>query len=316
MRLAVIGSGVMGTNHIRVAQRTNGVELVAIVEPDAQRRAVAIGSADIAGYGSVDELISAGGFDSAVVASPTAAHHQAASVLIAAGKHVLVEKPFALTIVEAEDLSAQAIAAGVTLTVGHIERFNAAFRELLNNIENPIHVTITRSGPFSPRVLDNVVTDLMIHDLDLVSVIAHSDLVDVRSVLQTTRTNSPDLAVALLTFASGLSATVMASRIGQQKVRSIEVTQNESVVVADLLKQEVLIHRLQQVEFVSSAGARIRHSGMIEVPMIENRGEPLMQELTAFAAAVNGAPVVVSPLEAIRAMRLTEAVLTSALTTC
>ena len=107
-----------------------------------------------------------------------------------------------------------------------------------------------------------------------------------RSITQATRSDSADLAVALLTFENGVTASVTASRIGQQKIREISVTQPDSVVVADLIRQDVNIHRMQQFEFLSGEGARYRQSGVVEIPFIENRGEPLMEQLRSFAESI------------------------------
>jgi UDP-N-acetylglucosamine 3-dehydrogenase len=306
MRLIVVGGGMMGANHVRVARRTAGVELVGLVEPDAERRAsVAAGDTEFRQFDTVEDALAGVDFDSAVVASPTPTHHANAGTLIDAGKHVLIEKPIAATTEQAADLVARAEAAGVVLTVGHVERFNAAYQELRRNLTNPIHLEMNRSSPFSARIRDSVVIDLMIHDLDLASDIAGCAADACRSVEHSTRSNVPDLCSALVTFESGLTATITASRIGQQKVRSITVTEDDCVITADLLKQEVLIHRVQHVEFVGDDGVRYRQTGTIEVPFIENRGEPLMQELAAFTrSVVHGEPVVVTGTEAIRAMLL------------
>lgn len=309
VRLAVVGGGVMGTHHARVALRTPGVELVGLVEQDACRRRDLQSTIPEARYASVDELIEGVDFEAAVVATPTPTHATIASRLLRAGRHVLVEKPITATVAEGRCLAALAEECGLVLTVGHVERFNGAFIEMLRFIDRPIHVDITRSGPFTNRILDNVVSDLMIHDLDLLNVIDGSPLVAARSVLRSTRTTGPDLAVALLSFASGLTASVTASHVSQQKIRLIEVTQEDSVVSADLIRQEVLVHRLQQIEFVNDGVPRTRSSGTIETPFIEHRGEPLMHELQAFAQAVRGGPTVVKPTEALEALRVVEAVL-------
>ncbi len=309
----MIGSGVMGTNHLRVAQRTPGIELVAVVENDADRLASVQVPSTVKRLDSVEALLAFGEFDSAVVATPTALHYPTAVALIDRKKHVLVEKPLALNTDEASDLVARAESAGVVLTVGHVERFNPVVGELLRNLANPLHVSILRVGPFSPRVLDNVVNDLMVHDLDLAWAIGQSELVNVATVVQSSRTAGPDLAVSLLRFESGLTATLTSSRIGQQKTRSIEVTQADSVIVADLLKQEIQIHRQQQVEFVSDLGTRVRHTGTIEVPMIEKGGEPLMLELASFAETVAGKEPYVTGHDGVRAIRWAAEVLKSTL---
>ena len=195
------------------------------------------------------------------------------------------------------------------LTVGHIERFNPAVRELLRCIEEPIHLELVRVGPFTPRVADNVVIDLMIHDLDLARALAGSEVAKMSVIHQSTKTAGPDMAIALLTFANGVTASITASRIGQQKLRRITVTQNDAVLAGDLIRQDVMIHRMQHVEFVSDSGARYRQSGMVEIPFIENRGEPLMEELRAFVETIRGGQPVVTAADGIAALRLAQRVL-------
>jgi UDP-N-acetylglucosamine 3-dehydrogenase len=286
IRLAVIGTGQMGANHARVASRTSGIELAAVVDVDAEKRHALATAFHTLEFATVSELLQGTKLDAAVVATPTKFHHAVVEELLAAGVHVLVEKPIALTVEEGEDLEQKAKSAKLVLQVGHVERFNPAVRELLRIVDHPIHLDIVRSGPFSARVLDNVVVDLMIHDLDLARKIAGSEVSKMRSITQATRSDSADLAVALLTFENGVTASVTASRIGQQKIRQISVTQPDSVVVADLIRQDVNIHRMQQVEFLSGEGARYRQSGVVEIPFIENRGEPLMEELRSFAESI------------------------------
>jgi UDP-N-acetylglucosamine 3-dehydrogenase len=309
VRLAVIGAGVMGANHARVASRTNGVELVAIVDTDLDKRSTLADSMEVAHAANLAELLAREKLDAAIVATPTHFHHAVASECLDAGLHVLVEKPIATTIEEGEDLALRAEKAGVVLTVGHIERFNPSVRELLRCIDKPIHLELVRVGPFTPRVIDNVVIDLMIHDLDLARALAGSEVASMSAVQQSTRTQGPDMAIALLTFENGVTASITASRIGQQKIRRIFVTQADAVLAGDLIRQDVMIHRMQHVEFVSDSGARYRQSGMVEIPFIENRGEPLMEELRAFVETIRGGAPTVTAADGIAALRLAQQVL-------
>ncbi len=309
VRLAVVGAGVMGANHARVASRTNGVDLVAIVDTDRVRSNAIADATGARAYSSVDELISLGQVDAVVVATPTAFHYEIAGRCLDAGLHVLVEKPIATTPAEGNDLARRAERAGVVLSVGHIERFNPAVRELRRASLRPIHIELVRVGPFTPRISDNVVIDLMIHDLDLARVLAKGEVVDLQSIHQSTRTEGPDMAIALLTFDNGVTASITASRIGQQKLRRITITEDDAVLAGDLIRQDVMVHRMQHVEFVSDSGAGIRQSGMVEIPFIENRGEPLMEELRAFVSAIGGAENAMTAADGVEALRLAHRVL-------
>lgn len=286
-RLAVVGAGVMGANHIRVAKSQPAVELVAIVDGDMQRAEAARGDdSEIRCLATVDELIDSGLAEAVIVAVPTPFHHEVVSKTLDAGIHTLVEKPIAGNLEEADDLIRRAEAAGVVLMVGHVERFNPVIMEMVNYIDQPIHIEADRVGPFSARVKDSVVLDLMIHDVDIVRMLAGSDVVDVTGVARSVKSPEIDLASVHLVFANGVTATLTASRLGQQKVRQIRVTTNDSYVIADLLRQDISINRVQHVEFVAEGGARYRQTGMVEVPFIENRGEPLALELREFLGAI------------------------------
>lgn len=286
-RLAVIGAGVMGSNHIRLAQVVPSVELVAIVDGDITRaEAARAGNPAIAVFPTVDELIESGLAQAVIVAVPTPFHHETASKCLDAGLHVLVEKPIASTATEARDLIARAEAAGVVLMVGHVERFNPVVLELARLIESPIHIEADRVGPFSDRVKDSVVLDLMIHDLDIVRMLAGSEVVAVSGVSRSVRSDELDLASVHLQFANGTTARLAASRLGQQKIRQIRVTEAESQIVADLIRQDIAINKVLHTEYVAEGGTRYRQTGMVEVPFIENRGEPLALEMIEFVAAI------------------------------
>jgi predicted dehydrogenase len=284
LRLAVVGAGIMGANHARVARQLNEIELVAVVDRDSERAQTAAG---VGGRFCTDVAEILDEIDAAVVAVPTQHHHSVAQTLIGAGKHVLVEKPLALTVAEASEIVVAAVAAGVVLAVGHIERFNAAVAELPKWVEDPVHIRTERISPYSPRILDGVVLDLMIHDLDIVlSLAGGAKAIHVSGVGQHAISDSEDLASAIVRFDNGLTASFTTSRLGQQKIRQVEVTQRDSVVVADLLRQDITVHRMSRHEYLSDEGARYRQSSMIEIPFLETRGEPLALELAHFAECV------------------------------
>ncbi|NLA36941.1 MAG: Gfo/Idh/MocA family oxidoreductase [Actinobacteria bacterium] len=285
LKLGIIGTGIMGANHARVAAAHPAFDLVAVVDPQLERAQTLADRFDATAYSSLDECI--GQLDCAIVATPTEYHFATATQLLEAGVHTLVEKPITTTVDEADELIALAANRGLVLTVGHVERFNPAVLELPNLVKDPIHITANRVSPYSPRVTVGVVLDLMVHDLDIVAQLAGSTPVSVKSSTQTVRSDSEDLATALITFANGVTATVTASRIGQQKIREITITQAENYIAVDLLRQDVTLHRVDHSEFLSSEGARYRQTGVVEIPFLEHRGEPLGLEHDDFAAAIN-----------------------------
>lgn len=283
-RVAVVGAGIMGSNHARVLSRLREAEVTLVVDPDERRgRALAasVGAAYSADPGAVADRAEA-----AVVAGPSELHAAIGVPLLEAGVDLLVEKPIATTVEDADELIEAARRTDRVLMVGHIERFNPAVLQLDGIVEDPLHVELTRMGPFSPRVTADVVLDLMIHDLELALALAGSDVGRVEGVGRRERTDSLDLATALLEFRNGVTATVTASRVGQTKIRRIELTQRANFVVIDLVRQDLTIHRVDHNEFLSEGGARYRQTGLIEIPFLEHHGEPLALELGEFLDCV------------------------------
>jgi predicted dehydrogenase len=303
LRLAIVGAGIMGANHARLAGAVRDVTVTVVVDPDvgrAQRLAAAVG-ADVAT--DIDGV--ADRVDAAVVAVPSDLHHDVGLELMKAGIHVLVEKPLATTISDAEALTDAAERSGVTLMVGHVERFNPAVLELDHLLGEVVHVAAARISPYSPRIREDVITDLMIHDLDVVRSIAGCEATDIECMAMPVRSEVPDLASALLRFENGMTASLTASRVGQQKIRELRITQPERYVTVDLVRQDVTINRVEHSEFLSAEGARYRQSGVVEIPFLEHQGEPLLLELQEFVrAASSGSAPRVSGADGVEALRL------------
>jgi predicted dehydrogenase len=153
-------------------------------------------------------------------------------------------------------------------------------------VDDPVALEITRVGPFTGRLLADVVLDLMIHDIDLARAAIGAEIVHVSAVGRAVRSDDIDLASALLQFSNGVIANITASRVSQTKIRRISLTQRDNAVIADLLRQHVEVHRIEHSEFLTDGGARYRQSGLVEIPFLAQHGEPLMHELRHFAACV------------------------------
>ena len=305
LRIAVVGAGIMGANHARVAHQLPGVELVAVVDSDLERARAAGRNAGAVAVASLDELTI--DIDAAVIAVPTRFHFEAARQLIDRGVHVLVEKPIAATVDEAEQIVAAAERAGVVLSVGHIERFNAAVAELPQMLEDPLHIEASRIGTYSSRIADGVILDLMIHDIDIVTSLVGRDVevTSVGGVARSVRGDTEDVATVTMVFANGVTAAFNTSRLGQQKIRTLEITQQESVITADLVRQDVTINRMSRQEYLSDEGTRYRQSSVVEIPFLETRGEPLALELRHFVECVRtGAAPRVDGRAGVRALEL------------
>jgi predicted dehydrogenase len=304
LRLAVIGAGSMGRNHARILASLPSVDLVAIVDPDAETREQVARLAQTEGMSDVDEVI-ARGIDAAVVAVPTVEHHRVAAKLIDAGVHLLIEKPIAASTAEARDLIARSASKGIVLTVGHVERFNPAIRTLFEAIngEEIISIAISRVGPFPPRISDvGIVTDLGVHDIDLIRWLSGSEIVEHQSLLTRARGQHEDIAFLQFRLANGALAHINTNWLTPFKERRISVSTAKRFIVCDMLLRTVnefsgfmpdgVPDRLAQGSFVSRS---------LSVPFVE----PLRAEVDAFLDAIRGrAPVMVSGHDGARALEV------------
>lgn len=277
LAVGVVGGGVMGRNHLRVLGGLPNVDIVGLVEPSKASRDLLPAASPVTIFDSVDELIAAGA-KAAIVAVPTVAHHQVARRLIDAGLHVLVEKPIAKTVAEADDLISHAAARKVVLQVGHIERFNPAAVVLKKAIgdEPIISISITRVGPFPPRIDDvGIVIDLGVHDIDLVRWLARSPITERQPAFARTRGGHEDTAFLQFRTESGTLAHINANWLTPYKERKIEVATNTRFLVCDLLLRTV-------TEFSAYKEDGSFVSRNHPVPF----AEPLRSELEAFVAAI------------------------------
>jgi predicted dehydrogenase len=284
VELAIFGAGAMGTNHLRVAQTLPSARVALVVDVNrARARRIAEPAGARWAVRAPDDL---SGIDAAIVAVPTHYHADVAGPLLEAGIPVLVEKPLAGSLADAQALVETAAAKGVVLMVGHVEQFNTAVLELDRLASSAVHLEATRVGPYSRRIQEGVILDLMIHDLEIIRRLVGSSPTDVRAMAQRTRSETEDLACALLCFDGGVTASLTASRVAQNKVRQLEITQARSTISVDLLRQGVTVYKTSRSEYRSQGKVRYRQSGVIEIPFLEQRGEPLRVELDHFVECV------------------------------
>ena len=252
MRLAVAGNGAFGKNHLRVYRELEtagqGIALVAAVEPDPARASEAANKYGIPVFATVGELLAADlHLDAATVAVPTVHHHAVASQLIDAGLDLLVEKPLAATLAEADDLirlseKSRAAKGGLILQPGHLERFNPAVLAVEPELHRPMFFESHRLSIFTPRALDvDVVLDLMIHDLDIVLTFARSPVREVRAVGLPILSPRVDIANVRVEFESGCVANFTASRVSTERVRKLRFFEPRQYVSIDYARQDLLV---------------------------------------------------------------------------
>ncbi len=244
LRVAVVGTGAFGANHLRVYRELPGVELVAAVDADAGRAAAV--SARVWDSGvciSVEALLEADlRLDAASVAVPTVFHHAVASELLRGGVDCLVEKPIAASLHEADDLIRIASINGRVLQVGHLERFNPAVIAAEAGLVRPMFFEAHRLSVFTPRSLDvDVVLDLMIHDLDIVLTFAESPVKEVRAVGLPVLSAKVDIANVRVEFDSGCVANFTASRVSTERVRKLRYFEPRRYVSIDYARRDVLV---------------------------------------------------------------------------
>jgi UDP-N-acetylglucosamine 3-dehydrogenase len=213
LRVGVVGVGVMGSNHARVFAELPGVQLVGVADPDPQRRELVKSILGCPAVSDLDALLQIG-VDALSIAAPTHLHRDLALAAIARGVHVMVEKPIASSVAEGREMIAAARRAGVTLMVGHVERFNPAVRAIKEAIRNEdiFSIAITRVGPFPPRMSNvGIVIDLAVHDIDLIRWFTDSDIVEVQTQLSNAVAEREDIALLQFRTASGVLAHILQS---------------------------------------------------------------------------------------------------------
>jgi predicted dehydrogenase len=294
LRVAVAGAGAFGRNHLRVLRELEaageGVALVAAVEPDAGRAEEAKKQYGIPVFPTIDILLRADlKLDAACVAVPTVMHREAAAALLDAGLDLLVEKPLAATMGEADDLIARAERGRRIVQPGHLERFNPAVLAVEPKLKRPMFFEAHRLSVFTPRALDvDVVLDLMIHDLDIVLTFAKSAVREVRAVGLPILSPKVDIANVRVEFESGCVANFTASRVSTERVRKLRFFEPRQYVSIDYARRDVLVIRIDPLaggkpaavgqtsgrgssdEAVAQAAAEFFSTGKLDAAVIQN----------------------------------------------
>jgi predicted dehydrogenase len=275
LRVAVIGVGHLGQHHARIYAAMEGVTLVGVADTNPARAEEIAAKYRTVAFTDPRALIDR--VDAVSVAVPTVAHLDVARPFLAARKAVLVEKPLAASLDEADRLIEAAEQAGALLAVGHTERFNPAIEAARPMIDAPRFIEVHRLGTFPERSLDiDVIFDLMIHDLDLLLALVRSEVVSVEAVGVNVLTPRTDIANARLRFASGCIANLTASRISRDRVRKIRFFQQNTYVSVDYAAREVEVYKL-----VPRDGRPAIQGG--KLPVVDD--EPLRRELADFVEA-------------------------------
>jgi len=297
----VVGVGVFGRNHARIykelERQGEGVRLLGVVDPDVNRADAVAREFGCKAFGSVLQMLTTHSeVQAASVAVPTVQHVGVARDLMKAGVDVLIEKPLAATLAEADELVALASAHKRVAQAGHLERFNPAVRATLPLLTQPMFFEVHRLSVFTPRSLDvDVVLDLMIHDLDIVLAFARSPVREVRAVGLPILSGRVDIANVRLELESGCIANLTASRVSTERVRKLRFFQPRQYVSLDYGRQEVLVFTVGQDGATPGTPTVNPQIGVTKPPVASE--EPLHAELKSFLHAVRERSTPVVPLE-------------------
>lgn len=310
VNISLIGIGRMGQFHLNVINQINSINLSGIYDSDEKHLNEISSKYNINKFGSLEEAIDK--CDAVIIASPTKFHFDIAKKSIQKGKHVLVEKPMTENFIQAEELEIMVKEKNIIFQVGHVERFNGAVQELHHIIENPYLIEARRLAPFTPRITDvGVVFDIMIHDLDIVTSLVKKPLIRFSASGKRIKTKNEDIASALLEFEGNTIATISASRVTQEKIRTLSISSEEAHFILDYATQDITIHRqaASQSKIKTSIGINYTQESIIERVFI-HRDNPLKLEDEHFANCILGKDKkLVSIEDDVRTIKLTEGIL-------
>ncbi len=272
LKAVVIGIGHLGKEHARIYAGHEGIELVGLVDVDLERAQKFASKYDTKAYRSLEEVPTP--IHLASVAVPTIEHFNVAKTLLEKKAHILVEKPIAQTLEQASSLVQMAKDAGLLLQVGHVERYNPAFKALQTMLVSPRFIECHRLSPFPERGTDvGVVLDLMIHDIDVVLHLTRSSVKEIRAVGVPVLSPYEDIANARLEFENGCIANLTTSRISLERMRKIRVFESDSYISLDYLEQSGKIYHKENGKIIWS-----------HIPL--EKGEPLKIEIDSFIECV------------------------------
>jgi predicted dehydrogenase len=285
-----VGVGAFGRNHARVyrqLQNAGSVRLVGVVDPNTSRADAVAREFGCKAFGAVEQMLTTHSeVQAASVAVPTVLHREVAGSLMEAGVDVLIEKPLAATLGEADELVRLASAQARVAQVGHLERFNPAVRATLPLITRPMFFEVHRLSVFSPRALDvDVVLDLMIHDLDIVLAFVGSPVKEIRAVGLPILSGKVDIANVRVEFESGCVANFTASRVSTERVRKLRFFQAGQYISIDYGRQDVMVFSVGGADGGSHDQPSVNPQISMAKPAITAE-EPLLAEITAFLEAV------------------------------
>ncbi len=269
VRIAIIGAGKMGTYHAKLLGKTPDVDLVGVCDTNIWKAQLAAWQSNTVAIRDYRDVLSR--VDAVVIAVPTPLHHEVGKAALAAGLHLLVEKPLAGSLDEARELLELSQAKKLVLQVGHIERFNPAVLEAVKHIRDPRYITVERLGPYDPRMSHiGVVMDLMIHDLDILLTLVGSEVESLEALGAHLLSSHEDIANVRVRFKTGCVADLTASRISLGKSRKLRAFQKDSYVSLDYGNGSLKIYRKKSPVIKSLKDVEILNPKLTSVDPLRN----------------------------------------------
>jgi predicted dehydrogenase len=291
IKAGVLGAGHLGKIHLRLLDTSNHYELVGLYDPNTQNAKALSKEKGYSLFESAEALIEA--CEMIDIVTPTINHHEVALKALKAGKHIFIEKPIANSLDEALEITQTAAQHGLLGQVGHVERFNPAFKAVKDSITHPMFIESHRLAEFNPRGTDvPVVLDLMIHDIDIVLSIVNDKVKSVSASGVSVISSTPDIANARIEFENGCVANLTASRISLKKMRKTRFFQKDAYISVDFLEKKVEVVKMKDVPKKPEDFAMILENAdgekkqiYFENPSIED-SNAILEELVTFAHAI------------------------------
>jgi predicted dehydrogenase len=302
IKAGVIGAGHLGKIHLRLLETSKRYELIGFYDSNNKNAKVLSSEKGYKFFDSIEELIEA--CDMIDIVTPTLFHHEVSLKAIAKKKHIFIEKPIANSVAQAEKITIAAKEQGVLGQVGHVERFNPAFKAARHAVTNPMFIESHRLAEFNPRGTDvPVVLDLMIHDIDILLSIVKSKVKIISASGVSVISNTPDIANARIEFENGCVANLTASRISLKKMRKTRFFQKDAYISVDFLEKKVEIVKMKEAPEKPKDFAMILQNAegqkkeiYFENPIIDN-SNAILEELETFSNAIENKTVPVVSLE-------------------
>ncbi|WP_306352515.1 Gfo/Idh/MocA family protein [Flavobacterium sp. '19STA2R22 D10 B1'] len=302
LKVGVLGAGHLGKIHLRLLKQSEKYDLVGFYDPNQENALKVAQEFGYTNFSSISELIEA--VDVVDIVTPTLSHYECAKEAIKAGKHVFLEKPISNTVAEAEEIIALAKQYNVKGQVGHVERFNPAFKATKDMIENPMFIETHRLAEFNPRGTDvPVVLDLMIHDIDAILSVVNSKVKSINASGVSVISDTPDIANARIEFENGCVANLTSSRISLKNMRKSRFFQRDAYISVDFLEKICEVVKMKDApevpgdfDMILQNAEGVKKQIYFDNPSVEPNNA-ILDELESFADAINNNTTPVVTLE-------------------